>query len=247
MLNLYRPKFSYIIPFRYRPDRIIPLRRVLDWLSGFQGIEVIVVEQDKNSKLQNLNLKCLHIFVESEAPFNKSWSYNIAIKRASSNILVFADGDFIMNPNDMIESLRTLEFFDCVIPTSNNVKLQQNESNADFMNIFNIQRTQSKLSMSDGISIYKKEAIQKVGGWNEDLLGLGFPNTFQDLKIKKMLNYKQLDFTGFQFYHSSEKQDFQILQRNQQILEHYNKPGADLNSHVMVTIPKIGLANKFQI
>ena len=100
--------------------------------------------------------------------------------------------------------------------------------------------------MSDGISIYKKEAIQKIGGWNEDLLGLGFPNTFQDLKIKKMLNYKELDFYGYQFHHTQEKPDFQIMQRNQQILDHYNKPDSDLNNHVLVTIPKIGLVNKFQ-
>ena len=30
------------------------------------------------------------------------------------------------------------------------------------------------------------------------------------------------------------------------ILDHYNKPDSDLNNHVLVTIPKIGLVNKFQ-
>ena len=56
MQNTYIPKFTYIIPFRYKPDRIIPLKRVIDWLSGFQGVDVIVVEQDKHSKIKNLNL-----------------------------------------------------------------------------------------------------------------------------------------------------------------------------------------------
>lgn len=55
MQNTYIPKFTYVIPFRYRHDRIIPLKRVIDWLSGFQGIEVLLIEQDKHSKIEHLN------------------------------------------------------------------------------------------------------------------------------------------------------------------------------------------------
>ena len=39
--------FSFIIGYRHRQDRIQNLRRVIDWLSGFGGIEIIIVEQDK--------------------------------------------------------------------------------------------------------------------------------------------------------------------------------------------------------
>jgi hypothetical protein len=63
MVATYVPKFSYIIPFKFRQDRIIPLRRVIDWLAGFQGIEVIVIEQDTHSKINHLNLKAKHIFI----------------------------------------------------------------------------------------------------------------------------------------------------------------------------------------
>ena len=57
MQSTYKPKFTYIIPFRYSHDRILPLRRVIEWLSGFQGIEILIVEQDKHSKLDGLCLK----------------------------------------------------------------------------------------------------------------------------------------------------------------------------------------------
>jgi hypothetical protein len=246
MHNLYRPKFTYIIPFRYKYDRIIPLRRVVEWLSGFQQIEIIIVEQDTHSKIEHLNLKATHIFIESDAPFNKSWAYNVALKRTNSNILIFGDSDFIMNPNEMIDSLRALEDCDCVIPTSNIVKLEQGESNADFGHIFQINRNYPKANMSDGMTIYKRDAIQKIGGWNEDFLGLGFANKFQDMKILKMLKYKQMDYTGYHMYHRSENFDTALYQRNQQIIDYYNNPSSDLQSHINLTVPKIGHVNKYQ-
>lgn len=246
MNNLYKPKFTYIIPFRFRPDRVVPLRRVIDWLSGFQGIEIIVVEQDTHSKISNLNLKANHIFIESEAPFNKSWAYNVAIKRSNSPIIIFGDSDFMMNPNDLITSLKELETYECIIPTSNIVKLEPHESHGDFGQIFQIKRSHAKMNMTDGICIFKRESIQKIGGWNEDFLGLGYSNKFQDVKIARMLKYKQMDFYGYHLFHSPEKMDMGLVQRNQQIMDHYMNPQSDLQSHINLTVPKIGFKNKYQ-
>jgi len=65
MQNLYKPKFTYVIPFRYSQDRILPLRRVVEWLSGYQGVEVLIVEQDKVSYFLFIkHHKCSRIQVE---------------------------------------------------------------------------------------------------------------------------------------------------------------------------------------
>lgn len=246
MQNLYKPKFSYIIPFRFKPDRVIPLRRVCDWLSGFQHIEVIIVEQDTHSKISNLNLKANLIFCESDAPFNKSWAYNVGFKHSNSHIVVFGDADFIMQPNDMIQSLMQLENYDCVIPTKNIVNLDVRESNADVNFIFSIKRISEKKNITDGISIYKRESIKKIAGWNEDFLGLGYSNRFQDLKIKRMLNYKEEDFIGYHFYHNPNQLDTTFTERNQNIINHYERLDSDLETHVNVTNTKIGSMNKYQ-
>jgi glycosyltransferase involved in cell wall biosynthesis len=246
MQNLYKPKFTYIIPFRYSKDRIIPFRRTIEWLSGFQGIEILVIEQDKVSKIAEMNLKIRHIFVESDAPFNKGWAYNIAIRRTTSNVLVFGDADFIMNPNEMIEGLKSLEFYDCVIPTKSVCRLNHMETNADLPQIFTLRREEYKFNLCDGMSIFKRDTIQKIGGWNEDILGGGYVNKFQDLKIKKMLNYKQMDYLGYHLYHLPIHPDHQLIQRNQNILEHYQKPDSDLVQHINSTVPKSGYLNKYQ-
>jgi glycosyltransferase involved in cell wall biosynthesis len=246
MQNLYKPKFTYVIPFRYSRDRILPLRRTIEWLSGFQGIEVLIVEQDKVSKIAEMNLKARHIFLESDAPFNKGWAYNVALRRTTSNVLVFGDADFIMNPNEMIEGLKSLEFFDCIIPTKSISRLNNMESNADLSQIFTIKREEFKFNLCDGMSMFKRETIQKIGGWNEDILGNGYVNKFQDLKIKKMLNYKEMDFIGYHLYHIPTLPDQMLSQRNQSILEYYEKPDSDLNQHINNTVPKAGFLNKYQ-
>ena len=246
MQNIYKPKFTYVIPFRYSQDRILPLRRVVEWLSGYQGVDVLIIEQDKVSKIENLSLKARHIFCESDAPFNKAWAYNIAIKRSVSPVMVFGDADFIMNPNELIEGLKALEFVDCVLPVSNIVKLNPMETNMDLGSIFNIRRVEPRANLTDGISIFKRDSIQKIGGWNEDILGLGFCNKFQDLKIKKMLNYKELSFSGYHFNHSKLNPDLNLYQRNQQIFDHYNNDSSDMVQHINMTVPKSGLLNKYQ-
>lgn len=246
MKNTFVPKFSYIIPFRYRADRIIPLRRVVDFISGFQGAEIVIVEQDSHSKISHLNLKAKHIFVKSEIPFNKSWAYNIAIKNTISPVLVFADADFIMNPNDLIESLKTLENHECVIPTSNIVNLNPQESASDLNQVFSIKRPGYKFSMTSGAVLFKREAINKIGGWNEDFIGLSQENQFQDLKIKTLLNYKELDYTGYHLFHNQDAPDFTFSQRNNQIMDTYRQSDSELlKQHIGQTYYKIGFKNKY--
>jgi hypothetical protein len=106
--------FTYVIGYKHSNDRINNLRHVLDWINGFQGVDVILVEQDKHSKISHLNLKC-HIFLKTKQPYNRSWAFNVAMKNAKSGI-VFGDSDIIMDPTQFIESLRSLENFDMVSP-----------------------------------------------------------------------------------------------------------------------------------
>lgn len=245
-MNNYEPLFTYIIPFRFRQDRIIPLRRVLDWLSGFQNIEVIIVEQDKHSKIKHLNLKAKHIFVKNDGEFNKSWSYNLGMKRSLSPVIICGEADFIMNPNDLIESLNTLQNYDCILPLNKVVNLSPQESNADFNTIFGINNFISLFNSVAGVSIYKKEALQKIAGWNEDFIGSNYENKFQEIKIKKILNYKKLEFSGFHFHHQVSSPSFQFEQRNKQIYDFYIDADFEkIQQHVSLVSGKIGVLNKF--
>ena len=70
--------FTFIIAYRHKLDRLTNLRRVIDWALGFQGVELIIVEQDKSPKLPAYTLKGFkYIFTKSDLPFNKSWAFNV--------------------------------------------------------------------------------------------------------------------------------------------------------------------------
>jgi glycosyltransferase involved in cell wall biosynthesis len=245
MVRSYVPKFTYIIPFKFRLDRILPLRRVVEWLSGFQGVEIMVVEQDTHSKIEHLNLKVNHIFLKSETPFNKSWAFNVGVRRAQGSVIVFGDADFFMNPLELIESLKSLENYDCVIPTDKVIGLTPQESMMDTNSILKLSNHRPKVNILDGICIFKKESIIKIGGWNEDMIGLGHENEFNFLKISKDLKYKQMNYIGYHLFHHPEITHPSLVNRNKQILDTYKKDINLLDQHIQQTLPKIGNLSRF--
>lgn len=247
MVQTYVPKFTYIIPFRFRLDRILPLRRVVEWLSGFQGIEILLIEQDRHSKIDNLNLKVNHIFLKSEAPFNKSWAYNVGMRRAQAPVIIFGDADFLMNPLELIECLKMVESHDCVFPTDKVVNLSAQESLMDTNSVLKLQRFQNKKNILDGISIFKKEAINRIGGWNEDLIGLGYENEFNILKIQKILNAKQMNYAGYHMFHHPDFTPQELIARNKQIYDIYKNDQNLIGQHIQQTLPKIGNMGRFAV
>ena len=136
--------FTYIIGYRHKPDRINNLKRVLEWINGFQGSEVILIEQDRHSKISHLNLKAKHIFLKTNMPYNKSWAFNVALKRSLSNVIVFADSDLIMDPNAFIEGLKKLQEFEMVNPYNSVVDLDHRESSHQLADMIKINRPDRK-------------------------------------------------------------------------------------------------------
>ena len=246
MTNTFIPKFSYIIPFRFEADRIIPLKRVVEVLSGFQGIEIIIVEQDKHSKISHLNLRANHIFIQSDLPFNKSWAFNVALKRTHAPVIACADADFIMNPNELVEALKTLETCECVVPTSKVAKLNPQQTLGDIPSMLNVKEGSNKNSICDGLVLYKREALLKVCGWNEDFLGLGYTNDYQELKIKKLLNWKQMDSIGYHLFHNVRTMDPHLNTRNLQIWEQFKDGDVNkINAQMQHAASRIGQLNKY--
>lgn len=158
----YQPSFTFIIGYRHRPDRLNNLRRTLDWVNGFSNSQIILVEQDKHSKISNLSLRCEHIFVKSNKPYNRSWAFNVGLKYAKSQIVVFGDSDLIMHPEDFINGLKSMAEFDMVSPYSSVVDLTPQESGLPLEQIIKIDRSgrgetdNQKINISGGISIFRK-------------------------------------------------------------------------------------------
>lgn len=250
MLNT--PKITYVIAYQHKPDRLLNLRRVLEWLQPFQGLEILIVEQDKKSKIAELNLRAKHIFIKSNMPFNKSWAFNVATKYVTTPIIIFGDSDLVMHPNSFIQSVQQLDFYDCVNPYNSVIDLTPQESQMDLNTILKIDRIGrgeaaddiQKVPLCGGIIMFKKEKLYEIGGFNESFYGWGAEDDFQSMKVKTFLTYTTMSNKCYHLYHEKAQIDMKLYQRNLQILNHFtNCTKEQWLQHIKMVIPTIGRLN----
>jgi len=246
------PKITYVIAYQHRPDRLLNLRRVLEWLAPFQGVEIIVVEQDKYSKISELNLRVKHIFLKTDKPFNKSWAFNVASSYATTPIVIFGDSDLIMHPQGFINAVQLLDQYDVVNPYNSVIDLDPNESMMDINSILQINRIGrgeaendiQKVPLCGGIIMFKKDKLTQIGGFCENFYGWGAEDDFQSLKVKTFLKWTTLPNKCYHFYHEKAKIDMKLYQRNLEILNHFqNSTKEQLQQHINMSLTKIGKIN----
>jgi predicted glycosyltransferase involved in capsule biosynthesis len=244
--------FTYVIGYRHRIDRLQNLRRVLDWINGFSGAEVIIVEQDKHSKISHLNLKAKHIFIKSNLPYNRSWSFNVALKSSNSSVIVFGDSDLIMEPNQFIAGLQALQSYEMVSPYHTVVDLTPSETGLPMEEVVKIERPgrgetdNQKINISGGISMFRKESISKISGWNEDFIGWGGEDDYQTLKVHNFLSWTELRAKCYHLYHDKEQPEMKWYQRNLDLLKKTSQMDkSQLQKVIFNKLPKIGIKNKY--
>ena len=245
--------FTYVIGYRHKIERLINLRKVLEWLSGFKGIEIIIVEQDKSPKLPAYSIKGVkYIFTKSDLPYNRSWAFNVGLKNSTTNVIGFGDSDLIMNPESFINSLKMLEQYDCVSPYSKVIDLHQNENNLPLNQLYSINRPgrgeqdNQKINLTGGIVFYKKESIIRIGGFDQGFIGWGGEDNFQSHKTELFLKWFENPGKVYHLYHEKVKPDMTYYQRNLQLLNKLvNLTPDELKKYILNSFPKYGLKNSY--
>ncbi len=244
--------FTYVIGYRHSLERFKNLKRVLEWITGFSNAEILLIEQDTHSKISHLNLGVIkHIFIKSKMPYNRSWAFNVAIKHCNSPVIVFGDSDLIMNPDDFIKGLQSLQQYEMVSPYHTVIDLTREESGLPFNQLLEIKRPgrgetdNQKINISGGISMFKLDSIMKIAGWNEDFWEWGGEDDFQTIKIKNFLSWTELQAKCYHLYHERRAPDQKWYQRNLQILQKTSQMDkSQLEKMILTQMPKIGAKNK---
>jgi glycosyltransferase involved in cell wall biosynthesis len=241
-------KFTYIIGYKHSIERFNNLKRVLDWLSGFTGVEVIIVEQDRSEKLIPHSLGGVKkIFIKTEKSYNRSWGFNVGLRWATTDIIVFGDSDLIMDPNKFIESLNLLNQYECVSPYSKVIDLNQGESVMPFSSIMGINREgRGGINLTGGIIFYRRDSILKISGWDQSFIGWGGEDDFQTHKTKMFLSWKECEGNVYHLYHDRQPLNGDEYNRNLMILEklvNIKKP--ELERYIQMQGQKIGFKNSY--
>lgn len=241
--------FTFIVVYQHRPDRFKNLQKVLNWVNGFSNVEIIVVEQDKKSKLDSLSFSGFrHIFVENKTiPFNRSWGFNVGLQYAQSENIVFSDCDLLMDPYEFIEGLKLIsKDYDCVSPYKEVIDLEPQEINYNFDQLKQIKRpSRGGINLAGGMIMFKRKAIEEIGGWDENFIGWGGEDDFQNIKIRKFLKWKELDYKCYHLWHHRVQPDNYYYQRNLKILQELKSlDDVRLKSYINNN-KNIGRKNKF--
>ena len=191
---------DYLIPYRHTIKNLNNLRKVLEWVKGFNTIRTTVIEIGKVSHLKYLNLECNYLFLKTKEKriWNRSWAYNHGLSKTNNPIVIFGDVNLLSNPENLINSFSELNQYECILPFDSILNLDFADSNLDLQHILNINTNMKISSDLANISIFKRESINKIGGWCE-LLNDGDENIFQKYKIDKLLNYTQKNNTSYAF------------------------------------------------
>jgi len=231
---------DYLIPYRHSVKNLNNLRKVIEWVKGFNTIRTTVIEVGKVSQLKYLNLECNYLFLETKEKmiWNRSWAYNYGLTKTNNPIVIFGDVNIIANPDDLISSLNELNIYDCILPFDSILELDFMSSNSNLQHIINLDTSAKKASGLDNLSIFKREAINKIGGWSEMLID-GDENYFQAHKMGKMINFKQKNKTSYSF----DKDEFP-KQNNPELLKKLTNLG-NLEIEKYINAEQRGLTNKF--
>ena len=247
-------KFTYIIPFKYTDDRVLTLEKVLKNIKDSNiNCEVIVIEQGLESILPTKNIITNenYIFMNNPLPFNKSWSLNVAWKTATTNTIVFGDADNLIDTKYILSSIDELKDYDFISPHIRLVDLNPNENKLDNTEIFNIQRPgrgeldHQKLPMCGAMTIFTKEALERIGGWPEEFFGWGAEDDAMSIKVKYFLKWKENDNNCYHLYHARVQPEQQWYYRNLQIYNNYLNITKDkLQEYIDSVKPLIGDKNR---
>lgn len=241
---------SYIIPFKYSEDRVFTLKRVLESIKKY-NFEVIIVEQGEKQLLLQNDFTEKILFVENKIIFNKSFSLNVGWKNCKGDIIFFGDADLIINEFAMKDAINDAENYEMVSPYNKVIDLTEEESKLNTDDFFKIKRhgrgdyDNQKVPLCGGITMFSKNALEKIGGWPEEFFGWGAEDDAMSIKVKHFLKWKENIYDCYHIYHIKQAVYQDFYHRNIGLYQQYlNATKEQLIEYIEKTKHIIGDINK---
>ena len=236
-------KVSIIISFRQGDeDRKDNLNGVINYLSRFlsEDVEIIVVEQDSDSKLEWLPKGITHVLLYNSSVFNKGWGYNVGVKLSKGDYLLFSDADLYVRPESYMGLLTYLPQYDVTNPYNEIYYLDKPNSKNFVASGYNMNliwkpgaamcKVKARV-VSGGIFTIKRNVFFALKGFDERCVGFGYEDDIFDAKMRKSgVKIKDVSDYCIQVYHKSvrewmDKRDpyFMTFQRNKELFQTWEK------------------------
>ena len=208
-------RVSIIISYKQSDeDRATNLRSLLNYLSQLisSDVEIIVVEQDTETKITWVPEGVKHIFIKNDEVFNKGLGYNVGVRYSSGDYLLFTDVDLYMDIEQYLWSLAYMTDHDVVKPYTNLHYLDQRNSSWFFANYdmgivkqkHRVLQSIKPSVISGGVFSIKRDLFFTLRGFDEQCKGYGYEDDIFDDKMRKAgLNIIFLGADCIHVYHRS--------------------------------------------
>lgn len=171
---------SIVIPYRSQ-NRSASVITVIDNMKGqlFPTINIILSEHDHKATIDAVSIlpsKYLHIYAESEEPFNKSKAFNGGVDITNDDYIILHDADMIV-PNYYVSEIYKTLLFNSSCHLGKDVSYYDN-NDTDIINrekrAFRPKNFERYVSYYEGGSLAcTKEYYSKIGGFYEAYSGYG--------------------------------------------------------------------------
>lgn len=187
---------TVILPFRNNLDKMKNLNFSLDYYKKL-GVEDVMVIEDGNSQCVNTSK-----FIKNNELFNRSWLFNIGIKKSKTKIL-FSDIDTFIHFDDFFNAYKKLDIYDFVKPYNRFLNLTESCSDDIRNGKDDTICVESTLypNIGAGMLFSTKQAINDIGQWPEEFEGWGGEDDVLALKIKYFKSYVETNNDLFHLYH----------------------------------------------
>ena len=195
------------------------------------------------------------IFIKNDKPYNRSWAFNVALKRCQNPVIIFGDSDIIMDSEEFKDSINQMSKFEVVSPYSSVLDLNPEENNYPLNMLPQIKRPgrgetdNQKINLCGGIVIFRTESALKIAGFCESFEGWGGEDDFQTYKVKKLgLTFHEMPYRCYHLWHQRDSSDMSNYQKTIQMLQQLVTLDAPkLQNHINATSNKIGMLNKYTV
>lgn len=244
-------KFSYVICYRHQEDRFNNLMKTVNYLKSSFGnnIEIVLIEQDVEQKIEDISAFDKYIFTYSDGLFNRSWAFNVGALNCSSDKIFFGDCDLIIPIKQMQSAVDLLDTHGCVSPYMNVIDLNPMESiDVNIDRWRSIQRaSRYGINMTGGVVGFTIAAFLKIAGWCEDFEGWGGEDDYQTWKVKNWINNTSVSGDAYHLYHPRAQVDKNAYSRNLSILNSIRTGDiSEILANINESKKHIGNINKYR-
>lgn len=226
--------------------RLENLQAVLQWISQLGIDEVLVVEQDRESRLPSgfLPPGCKSVFAFNNGPFNKSWGFNIGFKQSSGDVLAFGDADILIDSKNLIESFALCDAgADAVNPYDRLIDLTAEETSTFLQTgkgldaLANRQKANREaigefLCFCGGLFVIRRNVFEALGGFDERFVGWGGEDDAMSIKLDKLVPNTRVigSQTAYHLFHKRHRPRLEAQHhyaQNVALLKQYRSASAD--------------------